>query len=204
MKKCVICIAMLALTLCLCGCTEEPSSSPEDGTFTVTAGGEDITERLIELWDYANDLYCTKDPFSDDVLTSELDGSPTHAVIEDFYEQVPNYFTEAGQDQLMSAIDRNGTPAFRVENGKVYYRVSVGTEANVGGAAYVASVVTVDESDDRVVLAVKYVNPYWHWGVDAPEDEFAYNIFELAKVDGVWLIDDYRYASSGVSYLRFV
>lgn len=201
MKKCVICIAILMLALCLVGCAEEPS--PEDGAFTVTAGGEDITERFIELWNYANDLYCTKDPFADDVLTSELDGSPTHAVIEGFYEQVPNYFTENGQHQLMSARDINGESAFRVANGKVYYRVSMMSELNVGGAECIASVVMVDESDDRAVLAVKYGDPAWRKSTETPEEEYDYNIFELAKVDGVWLIDDYRYASSGVSYLRY-
>lgn len=202
MKKSLSMVLAAMLMFCFCGCGSNESMSQTENDFVVkTSSGEDITDRFVELWDYANQLYRSKDPFADDVLyTTFEDGNQTvsHAVIENFHEQIPSYFSTNGQAELMSTRDATTfSPLFIESDGKVYYRVSMMTEENVGEAL---DATVVDETDGSLILAVKYTDPAWHRIDGTSKEEYEYNFFELAKVDGIWLIDSYHYPTANIVY----
>lgn len=214
---------VLAFSLCACGDSEptappsstpsadpstEPSTEPSAGsqTLTITApDGEDITERVRELWTYANDLYHPGDPDTEGIRYDLLIGygygyrynyGTGYAPLEGFHTGVEQNFTADGLKQLLKAKDVEYSAPMFIEWGETMYRMIDDFPENRLGDIADATVLA-DDGDLR--LLIKYVAPMYV-NIDRPLSERPDNHFDYALLtleegrDGVWRIDDYEHA----------
>lgn len=171
----------------------EPDALPAEPSRVVTLDGEDITDRVLELWDYVNALYC--DPAVDeenasiDILTQDW---VEYAPLTDYRETIGGWLTYAAQHQLTMAQEIPvGEPLFVAWHDGQVYRSPWRPEA----LGELVDITVLLSAEDRMLLSMKYVDDdaiVFDWEQPGDEDCECVN-FEIKKEKGIWLLNDYEF-----------
>jgi len=218
MRKLNSCIIIIILIVISCSCAnvnapvdketqtpkiDEPVSIPIDkSNYNISVldiDGNDITDRVIELWWCANEIYNVD---SDEVLElgeyyPEFDRSADFYEVLNFNEVVERIFSPDGKKQLLST-ELGGIKFIQERDGKIYRLGPWKTGWSCGNSILEAN--ETEKTEDRIVLSIKYDAAY-RWEDGDPHD-YKYVDFVIAKIDDEWYVDDYVYpeaANNGLS-----
>ena len=164
------------------------------------ASGNDITSTAIDLWWAANAVYDV-----DDVILFEMgDQTRLRDDMPDFYELInyneimPKIFTQHGIQQVEQTCIGSTKPFIQKQDGKVYRLGPWKTGYSYNMA--MTDMQVKEAAQNRVTLTVKYELPLGY--VPDPESneqvepEYGTVDFTIAKINGIWLVDDYVFVES--------
>lgn len=211
-SKIVLCLILAVLILTACSCTfidiskdvvtESPTSNempelPYDkNNYNLTVNdidGNDITDRVIELWWSVNAIYNVD---SDSLLElgdyyADFDGSAGFYEVLNFEEIVEQLFSPVGKRQLLNT--KLGNVNFLQErNGKIYRLGPWKTGWGCGDSILEAFIKELTEN--KIILSIKFDAAYRYEDDDSHDYRFV--DFSIVKIDNVWYVDNYVYPES--------